>query len=47
MLIVLQPAGSMESFFRQGALTGVTREEVVEVNRRHGMEVVGPPLQVD
>jgi mannose-6-phosphate isomerase-like protein (cupin superfamily) len=48
LLIVLQPAGSMEEFFRQGSLIKhPTREDLIDLHRLHGMEVVGPPLKVD
>jgi mannose-6-phosphate isomerase-like protein (cupin superfamily) len=50
MLVLFQPAGSMEDFFQQMAKFGPTipqNQEVVwkELWARHGMEVVGPPLK--
>ncbi len=48
LLIVFQPAGSMEEFFRQGSLIKQpTRKDLIALHRLHGMEIVGPPLQVD
>jgi mannose-6-phosphate isomerase-like protein (cupin superfamily) len=49
MLVLFQPAGSMEDFFRQIAGYGPVipkNQEVVlrQLYERHGMEVVGPPL---
>ncbi len=47
MLIAFMPAGDMEAFFRE-----VTKEDAMppqdpELWRAHGMELVGPPLQVE
>jgi mannose-6-phosphate isomerase-like protein (cupin superfamily) len=48
LMIVFQPAGSMEAFFREGSLLDEpTREDLIELHRLHGMEVVGPSLRVD
>lgn len=48
LLIVLQPAGSTEEFFRQGSfMKQSAREDLFDLHRLHGMEVVGPPLKVD
>lgn len=46
MLVVYQPAGDMEGFFRETAnWTGPpAKEEVERVFAAHGMQVVGPPL---
>lgn len=46
ILITFSPAGQMEAFFRE-----VTRKDAMpgqdpELWRRHGMEIVGPPLAV-
>lgn len=46
ILVAFMPAGSMEAFFRE-----VTRENAMppqdpELWRRHGMELVGPPLRI-
>jgi quercetin dioxygenase-like cupin family protein len=50
MLVLFQPAGSMEDFFLQmkkiGAGTMATGDSVQkEVWEKHGMEVLGPPLK--
>jgi mannose-6-phosphate isomerase-like protein (cupin superfamily) len=48
LVLVFQPAGSMEAFFRAGAVAGQrTQEEVARLHTLHGMEVVGPPLKID
>jgi len=49
MLVVYQPAGDMEGFFRETAqwTSPPSKEEVGRVFRAHGMEVVGPPLAVE
>jgi len=50
MLVLFQPAGSMEDFFKQMARFGkeiVPNQEVVmkQLWADHGMEVLGPPLK--
>jgi len=50
MLVLFQPAGSMEDFFKQMAKFGkeiVPNQEVVmrQLWADHGMEVLGPPLK--
>jgi len=50
LLIMFQPAGSMEDFFRQMAKFGPTIPKDQETPRRdlweqYGMEMVGPPLK--
>lgn len=50
MLVLFQPAGSMEDFFKQMSKLGKTiakdQEHLVkDLWRTHGMEVVGPPLK--
>lgn len=50
MLVLFQPAGSMEDFFKQMAKFGkgvVPNQEVVMKHlwAEHGMEVLGPPLK--
>ena len=50
MLVLFQPAGSMEDFFLQmkkiGAGTMATQATIPkEVWEKHGMEVLGPPLK--
>ncbi len=48
LMIVFQPAGTIEEFFRQGSLIEqATREDLIELHHRHGMQVVGPPLKLD
>jgi mannose-6-phosphate isomerase-like protein (cupin superfamily) len=45
LLIVFQPAGTMEQFFREAGPSGaLSPDAFAELSRRHGMEVVGPPL---
>lgn len=46
MLVVYQPAGDMEGFFRETTTWTAppAKEEVARVFAAHGMEVVGPPL---
>jgi quercetin dioxygenase-like cupin family protein len=51
MLVLFQPAGSMEDFFKQISQLGENipkdQEHVLkELYRKHGMEVVGPPLEI-
>ena len=49
LLIAFQPAGSMEAFFGELAKVGEDpdREELRELFRQHGMEVTGPPLEIE
>jgi mannose-6-phosphate isomerase-like protein (cupin superfamily) len=52
MLLAVQPAGTMEAFFRDLAKVGnrrmpPTKEEMAKVFKTHGMEVVGEPLKVE
>ena len=49
MMIVFQPAGKMEAFFREvGKFTSrPSEEEFQRLFRAHGMEIVGPPLPVE
>jgi hypothetical protein len=49
MLVLFQPAGSMEDFFKQMSKLGPSipknqERELKELWRSHGMEIVGPPL---
>ena len=51
LLILFQPAGSMEEFFHQMSKHGSGipgKQEVVlkKLWEQHGMEVLGPPLQI-
>jgi quercetin dioxygenase-like cupin family protein len=50
MLILFQPAGSMEDFFRQMAKLGPAvpkdqEKRLKQLWHDHGMEIVGPPLK--
>lgn len=49
MMVVYQPAGDMEGFFRETASWNAppTKEEVARVFEAHGMRVVGPPLAAE
>lgn len=49
LLIAVQPAGSLEVFFREGCeMTNLpTPEEADQMFAAHGMKVVGPPLDVE
>ena len=49
LLLAVQPAGSLEAFFRQGCEMSrlPTPEEADQQFAAHGMKVVGPPLDVD
>ena len=47
LMIVFQPAGSMEEYFRARGTGQHTEEELARLHRLHGMELVGPPLKVD
>ena len=48
-MIVFQPAGDMEAFFRDIAkLKSLPPpEDFQKIFRAHGMEIVGPPLSVE
>ena len=51
MLVLFQPAGSMEHFFREMSKLGPSIPQNQETRLRqlwadHGMEIVGPPLKV-
>jgi quercetin dioxygenase-like cupin family protein len=50
MMVLFQPAGLMEDFFKQmsklgGAIPKNQEKELKELWRKHGMEIVGPPLK--
>jgi mannose-6-phosphate isomerase-like protein (cupin superfamily) len=45
LLVAFLPAGSMEAFFAH-ALLDPRSEEFRALSRKHGMEVVGPPLSL-
>ncbi|MBV9961585.1 MAG: cupin domain-containing protein [Parafilimonas sp.] len=49
MLVLFQPAGLMEDFFKEMSKLGPSipknQETLKELWRKHGMEIVGPPLK--
>jgi hypothetical protein len=52
MLVLFQPAGSMEDFFKQLSKLGsnVPKDQehtLKQLFEAHGMELVGPPLKFD
>lgn len=47
LLIAFVPAGKMESFFAEVGKTNAMPGRDPELWRRHGMEIVGPPLGTD
>ncbi|HEU5078302.1 MAG TPA: cupin domain-containing protein [Opitutaceae bacterium] len=51
MLVLFQPAGTMEEFFRQMAQLGREIPKNMEIELKklfeaHGMDIVGPPLKI-
>jgi mannose-6-phosphate isomerase-like protein (cupin superfamily) len=49
IMAVLQPAGTIEEFFRElprYIARNASLQELAELNRRHGMEVLGPRLPI-
>lgn len=46
MLIVFTPAGQMEAFFKEVTKANAMPPQDPELWRRHGMELLGPPLSV-
>ena len=45
IMVVFQPAGTMQQFFEEGSTLGpMTPQIFAELSSRHGMKVVGPPL---
>ncbi|HEU5015176.1 MAG TPA: cupin domain-containing protein [Roseiflexaceae bacterium] len=46
ILITFMPAGKMEAFFREVTKANAMPPQDPELWRAHGMELVGPPLQV-
>ncbi|MEZ4623064.1 MAG: cupin domain-containing protein [Caldilineaceae bacterium] len=46
LLVTFQPAGAMEAFFEEFAkmTDPAPKEEMQQLFRAHGMEIVGPPL---
>jgi mannose-6-phosphate isomerase-like protein (cupin superfamily) len=48
LMIVFQPAGTMEQFFLEGSrLTNPSQQDLQALYRAHAMEILGPPLEVD
>jgi quercetin dioxygenase-like cupin family protein len=49
MMVIFQPAGKMEEFFRQTSTwtTAPTQPEIVKLFESCDMKVVGPPLKAD
>ncbi|HBG74991.1 MAG: hypothetical protein A2X25_07180 [Chloroflexi bacterium GWB2_49_20] len=46
ILIAFMPAGKMESFFREVTQANAMPQQDPELWRAHGMELLGPPLDV-
>lgn len=47
LMIIYQPAGTMEEFFADGSrLMKASPEDWQALHRHHGMEIVGPPLKM-
>jgi hypothetical protein len=48
MLMMYQPAGTMEAFYLEASqLPNGTLRDYERLFRIHGMEIVGPPLKFD
>jgi len=48
LLAMYQPAGTIEEFFKEGSkMKSPTPQELKEMSRRHGIEIVGPPIKID
>lgn len=47
ILIVFQPAGKMEAFFRKVTQANAMPPQDPELWRAHGMELLGPPLSLE
>jgi mannose-6-phosphate isomerase-like protein (cupin superfamily) len=48
LMIVYQPAGTIERFFLDGSrLTNPSPADMQQLFRANGMEIVGPPIKVD
>lgn len=47
ILIAFMPAGQMEAFFREVTKANAMPPQDPELWRAHGMELMGPPLQVE
>ena len=47
ILIAFTPAGQMEAFFREVTKANAMAPQDPALWRAHGMELLGPPLQVD
>jgi mannose-6-phosphate isomerase-like protein (cupin superfamily) len=51
LIVLFQPAGTMEEFFHEAGKINKSvsmnfEKEFKELSRKHGMEVVGPPLKI-
>ena len=47
LMIIYQPAGTVEEFFAEGSrLMNASPGDWQALHRAHGMEIVGPPLKV-
>jgi hypothetical protein len=48
LMIVYQPAGTIEQFFLEGSrLTSPSPPDLQQLYRANGMEIVGPPIKAD
>lgn len=47
ILVTFQPAGDMEAFFREVTRANAMPPEDPALWRRHGMELLGPPLTIE
>ncbi len=49
LIVIYQPAGKMEGFFKKTDLwtSPPTSEEIAKVFEEHDMQVVGPPIKAD
>ncbi|MCF1710235.1 cupin domain-containing protein [Tabrizicola sp. J26] len=48
LVVLFQPAGTMEDFFREGSAKGkMTPQQFADLSAAHRMKVVGPPLPLD
>lgn len=48
IMIVFQPAGTMEAFFEEASkLTNPTPEALQKISHAHGSEIIGPPLDIN
>jgi mannose-6-phosphate isomerase-like protein (cupin superfamily) len=47
LIVMHQPAATMEEFFRTAAAAGLSPEARKQLAEQHGMRVLGPPLRPD